>query len=354
MRTAVITLSLMRKSEKLRCGILGTGLMFGKFADAFQLIDDAALVAVASRDANRAKAAGAKHGVPRAHASYESLIGDPNIDIIINALHNGLHCEWTVRALEAGKHVLCEKPLARSSAEVEQMFAAAHANQRWLLEAFMFRFHPQMAEAKRLVTAGEIGRVLYIRSHRGAQGRGRDNPRHSRDAGGGALMDIGCYSVNLSRFFADAEPKHVAANAHFDEETGVDLTLSGSFQFDDGMTATFLCSMESEPTYPAEIIGTKGKLLIPHPWVPQSWPAELYLTRDCKTEVVRVRHDDAPEHLLAPYVLELEHFCECVRENRRPSFPPEIDAEQDSRANMRVIEALLESARESRTVDVIA
>lgn len=328
--------------------------MLGKYADSFRLIDDATLVAVASRDMERARATGHKHGIPRAHSSYESLVNDPDIDIIVNALHNGLHCEWTVRALEAGKHVLCEKPLARSSAEVEQMFAAAHANQRWLMEAFMFRFHPQMAEAKRLVAAGEIGRVLYIRSHRAAHGRGRDNPRHSRDAGGGALMDIGCYSVNLSRFFTDAEPKHVAASAHFDEQTGVDLTLCGSLQFDGGVTASFLCSMESEPSYPAEIIGTNGKLLIPHPWVPQTWPAELYLTRDCKTEVIRVEHADAPEHLLAPYALELKHFCECVRENRPPTFPPDVDAERDSRANMRVVEALLESAREGRTLDVIA
>ena len=344
----------MADRRKLRCGILGTGWMLGKFADAFRLIDGASLVGVASRDMERARAAGAKHGVPRAHASYESLVSDPNVEIIINALHNGLHCEWTVRALEAGKHVLCEKPLACSSAEVERMFAAAHANKRWLLEGFMHRFHPQMAEAKRVVTAGEIGRVLYIRSHRTVRGRDRDNPRWWRDAGGGALMDIGCYCVNLSRFFADAEPTRVEANAHFDEETGVDLTLSGSLQFDRGVTGHFLCSMEAEPSYPAEIIGTNGKLLIPHPWVPQAWPAELYLTRDGQTEVIRVEAPDAPENVLAPFALELKHFCQCVRENRAPQFPPDTDAERDSRGNMRAIEALLESARQGRAVAVPA
>ena len=337
---------------KLRCGILGTGWMVGKFADAFRLIDGASLVAVASRDQERARAAGAKHGVPRAHGSYESLVSDPDIEIIINALHNGLHCEWTVRALEAGKHVLCEKPLACSSAEVDRMFAAAHANKRWLMEGFMHRFHPQMAEARRVVTAGEIGRVLYIRSHRMAPGRGRDNPRWWREAGGGALMDIGCYCVNLSRFFADAEPRRVEAHAHFDEQTGVDLTMSGSLQFDRGVTAHFACSMEAEPSYPAEIIGTNGKLLIPHPWVPQTWPAELYLTREGKTEVIRVEAPDAPEHLLAPFALEVTHFCHCVREDRAPQFPPDTDAERDSRGNMRAIEALLQSAREGRAVDV--
>jgi predicted dehydrogenase len=354
MQTAVITLPLMRKSEKLRCGILGTGRMLGKFADAFRLIDDAMLVAAASRDPERARMEAKKHGIPRAHSGYESLIGDAQIDVIINALHNGLHCEWTVRALEAGKHVLCEKPLACSSPEVERMFAAAHANQRWLMEGFMHRFHPQMAEARRLVATGAIGRVMHIRSHRTARGRDRDNPRYSRDAGGGALLDVGCYCVNVSRLFADAEPKRVLAHAHFDEQTGVDLTLSGTLQFDGGVTAHLICSMEAEPSYPVEIVGTDGKLLIPHPWLPQTSPAELYLTRDGKTEVIRVEADDAPQDALAPYALELKHFCECVRENRAPQFPPDIDAEADSRANMRVIDALSESARAGRVVDVTA
>jgi len=167
-------------------------------------------------------------------------------------------------------------------------------------------------------------------------------------------MDIGCYSVNLSRFFVGTEPKRVAASAHFDGQTGVDLTLGGILQFDEGVTAHLMCSMESEPSYPAEIIGTEGKLLIPQPWVPQTWPAELYFTRDNKTEVIRVEYADAPEHVLAPYALELKHFCECVRENHPPTFPTEVDAERDSRANMRVIEALLKSAREGRMLDVIA
>jgi xylose dehydrogenase (NAD/NADP) len=340
------------KTNKLRCGILGTGWMFGKFADAFQLIDEAVLMAVASRDGERARVAANKRHVSRAHPNYESLIHDPEIDVIINALHNGLHCEWTVRALEAGKHVLCEKPLACSSAEVEKMFAAADASQRWLMEGFMYRFHPQMAEAKRRVVAGEIGRVVYIRSHRAAQGREHGNPRFWRDAGGGALMDIGCYCVNFSRFFADAEPQRVEAYAHFDEDTGVDLTLSGSLQFAGGVSAHFVCSMESEPSYAAEIIGTEGRLLVPNPWSPPFWPAELHLTRQGKTETIRIETPAVPQHVLAPFALELKHFCHCVREGHAPQFPPAVDAERDSRGNMRTIESLLESAREHRAVNV--
>jgi predicted dehydrogenase len=337
----------MREEDKLRCGILGTGWMLGKYSEAIPLGGNATLMAVASRDAERARAAATQRNIPRAHPSYESLINDPEIDIVINTLHNGLHCEWTVRALQAGKHVLCEKPLACSSAEVDKMFTAAHASRRWLLEGFMYRFHPQMAEAKCRVAAGEIGRVLYIRSHRAAGGRGRENPRYWRDAGGGALMDIGCYSVNFSRFFAGAEPQRVEAHAHFDGQTGVDLTLSGSLHFSGGVSAQFVCSMEAEPSYAAEIIGTEGRLLIPNPWSPPQWPAELQLTRQGKTETIRIETPDAPPHILAPFALELQHFCHCVRENRAPQFPVGIDAEQDSRGNMRVLEALLESARAS-------
>ena len=232
------------------------------------------------------------------------------------------------------------------------MFAAAHTNHRQLMEGFMYRFHPQMAEARRRVAAGEIGRLLYIRANRSAQGRPQDNPRYWADAGGGALMDIGCYCVNFARFFANAEPKHAEAHAHFDKELGVDLTMSGSLQFPGGVSAHFVCSMEAEPTYAAEIIGTEGRLLIPHPWSPPFWPTELHLTRQGKTEIIRVELPDAPPHILAPFVLELKHFCQCVRENRAPQFPPNVDAETDSRGNMRVLEALLKSAREHRSVDV--
>ena len=359
----------MTSVPPLRFGVLGTGWMLAKYAEAFRLLEGVTLVAVASRDAERAKTAAAKHNLPRAHPSYESLLADPEVDIVINALHNGLHCEWTVRALEAGKHVLCEKPLACSSAEVEQMFAAAHAQRRWLMEGFMYRFHPQMAEAKRRVAAGEIGCVLHIRSTRTAYGRPHDNPRYWRDAGGGALMDIGCYCLNFMRFFADAEPKSVEAQAHFDEKTGVDFTLSGSLHFDAGLTAQFVCSMEAEPTYASEILGTEGKLLIPHPWMPPMWPTEFYVTRHGKTETVRVEaphtivgaaspprpgggETSSPNLTLIPFALELQHFTRFVRENRAPQFPPDVDAERDSRGNMRVIEALMKSAREERAIDL--
>src|SRR5439155_8346405 len=127
--------------------------------------------------------------IARAYGSYEQLLEDRDVDVVVNALHNGLHCEWSIRAMQAGKHVLCEKPLACSSDEVERMFAAAHANHRWLMEGFMYRFHPQIAEAQRRIRAGEIGQIVEIHARYTRPPLPLGNPRYWPDAGGGALMD---------------------------------------------------------------------------------------------------------------------------------------------------------------------
>jgi xylose dehydrogenase (NAD/NADP) len=323
----------------IRFGILGAGRILEKYAQALAGHASAQVVAVASRDLDRARAAARRFGASRAYAGYEALLADPDVDVVVNALHNGLHCEWTVRALEAGKHVLCEKPLACSSAEVERMFATAHRCGRWLMEGFMYRFHPQIAEAKRRVDAGEIGRLLHVHSRFAVRGRDRQNPRYWPQAGGGALMDVGCYCVNLSRLFA-GEPQRVEARARF--EHGVDVTLAGLLACVDGVAATFVCSFESEGSFAAEIMGTDARLTIPHPWLPPAGRAELILTRQGRSESLWVEASASPA---GHFALEFEHFCQCVRDDRAPQFPPGADAEQDSRGNMRAIEMLLDSAR---------
>jgi len=208
-----------------------------------------------------------------------------------------------------------------------------------LMEGFMYRFHPQIAEVKRRVDAGDVGRVIHVHSRFAVRGRDTQNPRYWADAGGGALMDVGCYCVNLSRLFA-GEPQRIEAHARF--ENGVDITLAGMIKCANGVAASFLCSFESEGCFAAEIIGTDGRLTIPHPWLPPVTPAELILTRDGKSETL---HVNAPSTTSAHFALEIEHFCQCVREGRPPRFPPGADAEQDSRGNMRAIEALLNAAR---------
>jgi len=263
------------------------------------------------------------------------LLADPDVDVALVALHNGLHCEWTVRALEAGKHVLCEKPLAPTVAEVDRMFAAAHRCRRWLLEGFMYRFHPQIAEAQRRVEAGEIGVVRHVRAFYQGARPAAENPRLWPGTGG-ALLDLGCYCVNLVRLFA-GEPMRAKATANY--VNGVNLTLTGQMEFV-GATAEFTCSFELPGRYEAEITGTNGRLVLPHPWRPPAWPAEFFVN----DEPVRVNLPDVPADLLVPFALEIEHLSECIRAHRPPQFPPGVDAEQDSRGNARVLAQLAAAA----------
>ena len=351
-----------------RFGILGTGPIVGKYAQACRLLPGLELVALASRDGDRACARAKELGIPRAHAGYDRLLADPGVDAVIVALHNGLHCEWTCRALAAGKHVLCEKPLACNAGEAAQMFAATHAHRRWLLEGFMYRFHPQMPEILRRVRAGEIGRVLHINSHRMAKGREASNMRYRKDAGGGALFDIGCYCVSFAQAVTGTEPVRVHASAHFDPVTGVDLTLTGTLVFasdqnggrasrraeptaqqelrpPDTITAQFCCSFESEPSYGAEIIGTAGRILIPHPWMPPIWPPDFTVVRAGQSETLRLTPPGAPAHLLTAFALQLAHFAECVQQDRAPVYPPGDDAEAASLAIARTLDAVIAAAR---------
>jgi len=364
-----------------RFGILGTGPIVGKYAQACRLLPGLELVAIASRDGDRARATAAKLGIPRAFAGYDSLLADPEVDAVIVALHNGLHCDWTCRALAAGKHVLCEKPLACNAGEALQMFAAAHANQRWLLEGFMYRFHPQMPEVFRRVRVGEIGRVLHINTRRMSHGREADNMRYRADAGGGALLDIGCYCVSFVQAVTGREPERVLAQAHFDAATGVDLTLTGTLIFalepsggrasrraeltgeppsqraepaaqrelrpPEMITAQFCCSFESEPSNGAEVVGTTGRILIPNPWMPPSWPSDFTVVRGGQSETVCPTPSTAPAHVLTSFALQLAHFADCIQQNRAPIYPPGDDAEQASLGIARTLDAVIYAARRS-------
>ena len=328
-----------------RFGILGTGSIVGKYAAACRLLPGLELVAIASRDADRVRTIAAQLGIPRAHTGYDCLLNDPDVDAVIIALHNGLHCEWTCRALAAGKHVLCEKPLACNAGDVAQMFTAAHTHRRWLMEAFMYRFHPQMPEILRRIRAGEIGRLLHISSHRMSQGREAGNMRYRRDAGGGALLDIGCYCVSFAQAVAGTEPLRVQATAHFDPATGIDLSLTGTLIYPDAITAQFCCSFESEPSYGAEIIGTAGRILIPHPWMPPVWPTEFSVVRANQREKIRVAPAGIPNHIFSNFALQLAHFADCIQDDHAPVYPPGDDAEGASLVLARTLEAVITAAR---------
>ena len=232
------------------------------------------------------------------------------------------------------------------------MFAAARAHHRFLMEAFMYRFHPQLATVRQMVDQDEIGELLELRANYLSIGRDPQNPRYRTDAGGGALLDLGCYCVNFSRHFAGREPLRVTAHSKFDRDTGVDLTTSGLLQFSGGLTAHLACSFESEGVYHAELIGQQGRILIPHPWRPPQWPAEIVVVKKMQAVTHRVDPAGFNSDPVLPFSLELEHFSDAVRENRAPQFPGGLDVEQDALANARVLEALAISARQGCTVEI--
>jgi predicted dehydrogenase len=320
-----------------RWGILGTGMIAKVLADAINASSTAELVAVGSRDLARAQQFAAKTDARRAHGSYEALLADPDVETVYNSLPNSLHCEWTVRTAEAGKHILCEKPLAVTVEEGERMFAAADAYGVQLMEAFMYRCHPQTARLREIVRSGRLGDLRLIHSTFSFFIGDPANIRLSAPLHGGALMDVGCYCTNLSRFIAGSEPTAVLAAARFGAESGVDESLAGTLVFEGGACGQFDVSVKSAGRATAEIVGTTGRIEVPSPWKPG----------DTSTIVV---HDASGREEVtiegaSPYVLQVEHFGRVIREGEAPCLTPE-----DSLGNMAAIEGLLRSARTGQAI----
>jgi predicted dehydrogenase len=300
------------------------------------------LVAVASRDEERARAFAESEGIPAWHAGYPALLDDPGVDAVYVPLPNSEHREWTIRALERGKHVLCEKPLGLGAAECREMQAAADANGRVLMEAFMYRFHPRTERLLERVRAGDVGEVRMVRSAFGFHLADRSDIRMRPDLGGGALMDVGCYCVNVSRTIAGVEPAEVQAFARW-SEGGVDEELVGTLRFGSGIVAHFDCSFTMPVRQFVEVAGTGGSLEAP--WAFRPGPVET---------VIQERRGSAPEReeVVPPddeYRRMVEHFGDAVLEDASLRYP----ASEGAR-NMAVIEALYRSAREGgRVVEVV-
>lgn len=251
-----------------RWGILGTGNIASQFCASFGTVEHGKLAAVGSRSAEAAEAFAARFGIPHALGDYQALVSHAGVDAIYISLPNSMHHEWTIKALAAGKHVLCEKPLASNAAEAEEMFDAAEKAGRKLVEAFMYRSHPQTLAVMEQVRGGAIGDVRLIRSsfcYYTAKPGG--NIRFSKELAGGALMDIGCYCVDFSRLVAGAEPIKATAVAQL-FETGVDVAAAGSLEFPGGVLASFTCAMNTHADNTAYICGTEGFIEIPVPWKP--------------------------------------------------------------------------------------
>jgi len=301
------------------------------------------VVAIASRDGEVSQRVASELSIPRAHDSYEALLADPEVDAVYIPLPNNLHLDWTLAAVKAGKHVLCEKPLALTSADAERMVAAASDAGVVLMEAFMYRLHPSWVAVRELVDAGRIGRLQSVQSWFSYYNDDPRNIRNMRDAGGGALMDIGCYSINLSRMLFKAEPERVQASLVRDPDMEVDVLTSGLLTFPGGATATFTCSIRSEDDQRVHIYGTEGHISVGIPFnIPPDRPTQVFVTHGGEPPVApaveRFTFETAD-----PYGAEADAFAAAILDGAPPPIPAD-----DAVKNMRVIEQVFEAAEGER------
>jgi len=328
--------------EKIRWGILSTAKIgTEKVIPAMQAAQHCDIVALASRDEGRARAAAGRLGIPRAYESYEDLLADPDVEAIYNPLPNHLHVPWSIRALDAGKHVLCEKPIGLSAAEGEELVAAGRRHPELkLMEAFMYRHHPQWRRAKALVAEGGIGELRTVQTLFSYHNEDPENIRNIAEVGGGALMDIGCYAISLSRFLFEREPARTLGIIDRDPRFGTDRQASGVLDFGDGQTATFTCGTQLAPYQRVHICGSEGRIEIEIPFnAPPDRPCRLWHQRDGGIEEIRFEICDQ-------YGIQGDLFSRAIREDA-PVPTPITDAV----ANMRVIEAVFASAHSGAWVE---
>jgi predicted dehydrogenase len=326
--------------RKINWGILGVAkIAVNKVIPALQRSEFGRVVAIASRDEGKAAAAAARLGIPRAHGSYEALLADPEVNAVYIPLPNHLHVPWSRRALEAGQHVLCEKPLGLDAADVRDLIAAAAAHPRLkVMEAFMYRSHPQWLTARRMVGEGALGRLRTIQAFFSYSNPDPANIRNQANMGGGGLMDIGCYCISLARFLFGAEPTRVMGQAEDDPAFGVDRLTSAMLEFPGG-TATFTCATQLAAYQRVNIFGTEGRLELE---IPFNAPI------DRGTRLWHQRGSDLHEITLPvcdQYTLQADLFARAILEDAPVPTPL-----SDALANLQVIEAVRASARLGRPV----
>jgi predicted dehydrogenase len=320
---------------KIRWGVLSTAnIGVAKVLPAMQRGAYCEVAALASRDLAKAQAAAKQLGIPKAYGSYEDLLADPEVDAIYNPLPNHLHVPWSIKAIEAGKHVLCEKPIALTAAEAQELAdaAAKHPHLK-VMEAFMYRHHPQWQRARQIVSAGGIGALRTIQSFFSYYNDDPANVRNQADIGGGGLMDIGCYNISLSRFIFDAEPQRVCGIVEYDPQFKTDRLASGMLDFGRG-TATFTCSTQLASYQRVNIFGDSGRIEIEIPFnAPPDKPCRMWHQHAGGTEEIVFEICDQ-------YTIQGDLLARAILDDT-PVPTPLTDAV----ANMRVIEALVQSSK---------
>jgi predicted dehydrogenase len=322
----------------LRWGVLGTGRVTRWLIGALRASPRNQLVGAASRTRERADAFAREWGLPRAFASYDAMLDDASIDVVYNALPNHLHAEWTVAAALRGKHVLCEKPLALATDDVDRMAEAARAAGVMVAEAFMYRHHPQTLKVKELVDGGAVGALRMVRGSFTFTLSRADDVRLDPAKGGGSLWDVGCYPVSYARLLAGAEPVE-AFGWQALGPTGIDEAFAGQLRFAGGLLAQLDCGFRMPFRTHVEVVGSDGVVTVRQPYKPGTREA-IVVTRGDVTSSVEVT---GPEL----YLGEVEDMADAVLLGR----PPRISL-ADSRANVAALVALLRSAREGRPVKV--
>jgi predicted dehydrogenase len=315
----------------VRWGILSTAdIGMTMVTPAIQRAVNSRVMAIASRDGAKALESATTLGIPRAHGSYEDLLADDDIDAVYIPLPNDLHAEWTIRAAEAGKHVLCEKPLALTAAQAEAMVSACADAGVLLQEAFMYRHHPTWVETLRLVRSGAIGTVQAITSAFSYYNDDPSNIRNRLENGGGAVMDIGCYNINLSRLVFGEEPSTVRSVVRRDPISGVDTVTSAVLGFPGGGQSSFTCSTRAEDHQKVFIHGTDGRIEIEIPFnIPPDVETRIFVTSEGESSTVTFPAADQ-------YTIQAELFADAILTGSPVPVPP-----SDAVANMRVIEAVL-------------
>jgi predicted dehydrogenase len=328
-------------SGKLRWGVLGVAkIAVAKVIPALRAASNGEVVAIASRDEARAREAARSLGIPKAYGSYEALLADPEIEVY-NPLPNHLHGPWSIRALEHGKHVLVEKPVALTSAEAATLLEARDRHRRKVEEAFMVRTHPQWLRVRELVASGRIGALRAFHGHFSYFNDDPGNVRNRPEYGGGALMDIGCYPITLSRFLFGCEPLRVAGRVERDPRFATDRLTSGVLDFPSGQ-AMFTCATQLVPFQRVQVLGTKGRIELEIPFnAPPDRPTRILV--DDGRDVFGGGVEEIVFPVCDQYRLQAELFARAVLEDGNVPLPLE-----DSIANMRVIEAVFRAAESLR------
>jgi D-xylose 1-dehydrogenase (NADP+, D-xylono-1,5-lactone-forming) len=320
----------------VKWGIMSTAHINRLFLPGAREGNGVEIFAVASRDRQTAEQYARENDIPRAHGSYEELLADPDIDVVYIPLPNALHIEWSIRALEYGKHVLCEKPLSRRSEEVDRAFDAAERANRLLMEAFMYRHHPQTRRLTELVRDGAIGRLRVIRAAFGFVAPDPENVRLSAGLDGGGLMDVGCYCVSAARLLA-GEPIRVSAEQSLGGDA-VDVAFAATMRHPDDVLSHFDCGLALDSRDLLEVVGDAGSLLLEDPWHCRN--PLIQLRRDGQTERIEIERANS-------YRLEAENLSAAIRGEATPLLTRE-----DALGQARTIEALYRAADASQTISL--